>query len=135
MGAGASQSYKLKSTTGKFNVNAHKYTAEQVKFIQDTNEEILYYFGYTNHPSEENSTAFFNFTEHKKENVDKYYGFRKDNEKFVAQLAKDGGWKGPLYNVNNDKECFDFYPPELIGKVQEPSRDWASKKLGYKTTV
>ena len=70
MGASASQSYKLKSTTGKFNVNAHKYTAEQIKFIQDTNEEILYYFGYTNHPSEENSTAFFNITEHKKENVD-----------------------------------------------------------------
>jgi len=46
-------------------------------------------------------------------------------------MAKDDGWKGPKYNVNGDKECFDFYPKEEINKVQEPSRDYARKTLGY----
>lgn len=83
MGAAASSTYKLKSTTGKFNVARAKYTDEQVAMIQNVNADHLYYFGYTNHPTEENKTAFFEFKDHKQEHVDKYYGFRKDNEKFV----------------------------------------------------
>jgi len=38
---------------------------------------------------------------------------------------------GPKYKVNDDRECFDFYPPDKIDRVQEPARDWANKKLGY----
>jgi len=63
--------------------------------------------------------------------LDKYYGFRRDNEKFVKKLSQDGGWKGPKYAVNNDKDCFDFYSAAQINKVQEPSRDYARKTLGY----
>jgi hypothetical protein len=66
--------------------------------------------GYANHPTEENKNAYFEFPEHTKEHLDMYYGYRKDNAKYTAQLAKDGGWKGPKYYVNGDRECFDFYP-------------------------
>jgi hypothetical protein len=83
MGASSSQTYKLKATTGKFNTHRSKYTDAQVELIKQKNADILYYFGYTNHPSEENSCAFFDFKEHTKEHLDKYYGFRRDNDKFV----------------------------------------------------
>lgn len=90
MGSGASQSYKLKDTTGKFNVNKNKYNEDQIKFIQEQNAEILYYFGYTNHPSESNPTAFFEFKEHKPEHVAKYYGFKQDiiqNDYFIIEAT------------------------------------------------
>ena len=97
MGGKASQSYKLKSTTGKFNVNRNMYTDEQIKYIKDKFAKYLYYFGYANHPTEENSTAFFEFSEHKDENVAEYYGFRKENEKATGKLFKDQGFHGPSY--------------------------------------
>ena len=100
LGGEASQAYKLKPNTGKFNANRGKYSEELVEFIKETNADLLYYFGYTDHPTEQNTTAFFNFKEHKPANVEKFYGFRADNEKVVKQLAKDGGWKGPKYQVN-----------------------------------
>ena len=101
-----------------------------IEYIKETNADLLYYFGYANHPTEETPTAFFDFKEHKPEHLQKYYGFRKDNEKYTAQLARDGGWKGPLYQVNKD-ETFDFYEESTLEKIQEPARDWASRKLGY----
>ena len=121
----------MKATTGKFNVCKDKYTEELIEFVKEKNADLLYYFGYTNHPTEENPTAFFEFKDHKPEHLANYYGFRQANAKFTAQLAKDGGWKGPLYQVNKD-ETFDFYEKSTLEKVQEPARDWASRKLGYK---
>lgn len=44
----------------------------------------LYYFGYSNHPSEENHAAFFDFgNDHKPENLAQYYKFREHNEAFI----------------------------------------------------
>lgn len=80
MGAAASQSYKLKSTTGKFNAAKSKYNDELIEHIKNTNTELLYLFGYVNHPTEENQTAFFNFESHDSENLKKFNGFRKINE-------------------------------------------------------
>jgi len=41
-----------------------------------------------------------------------HYGFRKDNEKHLATVVKDDGWKGPKYLINDtkDKDLFDCYP-------------------------
>jgi len=84
MGSGAASTYATKTTTGKFNAHASKYTPAQVELIQTLNADHLYYFGYANHPTEENSTAFFNFKDHKPEHLAKYYGFKKDNERHTA---------------------------------------------------
>jgi len=46
----SSQTYKLKPTTGKANASVSKYTAEQINYIKEKNAELLYYFGYVNHP-------------------------------------------------------------------------------------
>jgi len=84
LGSEASQSYKLKPTTGKFNANRSKYSDELVEYIKETNADLLYYFGYSDHPTEQNTTAFFNFKEHNPDHVKKYYGFRADNEKAIS---------------------------------------------------
>ena len=49
-------------------------------------------------------------------NLDKFYGFRADNDKVIKQLAKDGGWKGPKYQVNQD-EIFDLFPKDILDKI------------------
>ena len=134
MGAKASQSYKLKSTTGKFNINAKLYTKEQIDYIMDKNADLLYLFGYTNHPTIENKNAYFNFDKHTKENVDKYYGFRKINEASTKKVVADQGWKGPAYKVNTD-EAFILMPDNMVDRVQEPARLWAEKQLGYTTQI
>ena len=59
MGKSATQIYKLKATTGKFNTHLEKYTQEQKDFIQETLSDQLYYFGYAN--VEDNPTGFFEF--------------------------------------------------------------------------
>ena len=87
MGAKASATYALKATTGKFNINAPLYTQEQLQYIMDKNADLLYYFGYTNHPTKENKTVFFNFDSHKPSHVEQWYGFRKTNEESTKKLV------------------------------------------------
>jgi predicted metal-dependent phosphoesterase TrpH len=126
MGAEAAKSYATKKTTGKFNAHKSKYTDAQIERIKATNAEYLYYFGYANHPDQENHTAFFEFKDHKPEHLEQFYGYRKDNEKFLKQLAKEGGWKGPKYGVNTTKfGAFDVIPKDKLEYLQYPSRDWA----------
>lgn len=80
MGAAASQTYKLKNTTGNFNANASKYTPEMIENFKEVIGDQLYYFGYSNHPEEENPTAAIHFDEHKEENLKQWMGFRQLNE-------------------------------------------------------
>jgi len=51
MGSESGKSYKLKSTTGKFNINAFLFTEDQIKYIKEVNADNLYFLGYTNHPT------------------------------------------------------------------------------------
>jgi hypothetical protein len=118
MGADAAKSYATKQTTGKFNAHRSKYTDSQIDRIRERNAELLYYFGYANHPDQENHTAFFEFKDHKPEHLEQFYGYRKDNEKFLKQLAKEGGWKGPKYGVNVAANGgYDFYPADKMEYV------------------
>lgn len=95
----------------------HRYSEAQLSFLKEKMGHQLYYFGYSNHPSEENHTAFFDFgNDHKPENLAQYYKFREHNETFIKQLAADGGWKGPKYE-NNERDTFEMYPGECLTKV------------------
>ena len=109
MGSNATQTYQLKTTTGRFNASKDKYTEEQVAYIKEKLGKWLYFFGYAKH--NDNPTGFFEFTaeEHSKFEKD-FYGFRATNEKALATVVKDGGWKGPKYQINGDKDCFDLFP-------------------------
>lgn len=124
---GASQPYRLKATTGKFNIHAPKFNKEQIEAIKDANANLLYKFGYSNHPQEQNKTAFFDFAQHKPEHLADYYGFRKINEETLKMVC-DPNWEPKVYKVNTD-EVFDYFTDSA--KVQDPSWQWAAKKLGY----
>jgi hypothetical protein len=131
MGSKAGTSYKLKSTTGKANANLYLYNEEQLEYIREKFAPYLYLFGYANHPTEENPTAFFEYKEHKPEHLEKYYGFRKMNSEAIAKLVRDGGKKSPGYKVNTDG-CFPLFDDNVLDRVQMPARDWAERKLGYR---
>jgi len=53
--------YKMKYTGTNLSRNAHLYTPEQMKYMQDELSEMIHFFGYSSHPSEENTTEFFKF--------------------------------------------------------------------------
>ena len=63
-GKGATQTYKLKTTTGVPNAHGHRYTESQIDYMKQELGHILYFFGYTNHPTEENNCGFFKFENH-----------------------------------------------------------------------
>ena len=84
-------SYKLKSTTGKFDAHRHRYTEEQLNYVKENLKEHLYFFGYTTNPGEENPTGFFDFEEDN-EYRDKYMGFKKVNEDCLNEVTTLG-WK------------------------------------------
>ena len=86
MGSKATQTYNLKDTTGKFNINASRYTESQIEYMKEKIGDQLYFFGYSNHPEEEHNTAFFNFDEHKPENLAQFNGFRRVNEDGLKEV-------------------------------------------------
>ena len=82
MGSKATQTYKLKDTTGKFNMNAKRFNEDQIEYIKTTLGEQLYFYGYSNHPDNDpdHQTAFFDFgSEHDPKHVEAFNGFRKVN--------------------------------------------------------
>ena len=98
-----------------------------MELIKRENAELLYFFGYTNHPERETTTNFFDFAEHNPDHLKQYMGFRETNRK-AMQIVTNPNWKPTKYKVNED-ECFDFLPDPI--KTQEPARQWAARKLGY----
>ena len=67
--------YKLKSTTGKFDAHRKRYTEAQIEFVKENLKEHLHFFGYTTDSKEENPTGFFDFNGDA-QHVDKFMGFR-----------------------------------------------------------
>ena len=70
--------YKLKSTTGKFDAHRKRYTEAQIEFVKESLKEHLHFFGYTTDPKEENPTGFFDFNGDT-QYADKFMGFRQVN--------------------------------------------------------
>lgn len=77
MGSAATKTYKLKSTTGRFNASYEKYTKDQIELVKKEMAEWIYFFGYAKKDS--NPTGFFDFENPDATLEDKHYGFRKTN--------------------------------------------------------
>lgn len=67
--------YNLKPNTGNFKANLDMYTPEQIEFVKDVMGDYLYFFGYSNHPTEQNATTIFNFDKHTEYNLAQYKKF------------------------------------------------------------
>ena len=94
---------------------------------------ILYFFGYTNHPTEENDTAFFNFETHKEEDLKLYYGFKEASASSLKRVCgTDGeGKRVYRYNVNAQATGYDIMPEEMKNRIHDPAHADARKNLGY----
>ena len=70
-------------------MNQVKYTQEQLNIVKTELEELLYYFGYVK--EEDNQFGFFDFEgKASQKSKDRYYGFKKANEKTMEWvLSKD----------------------------------------------
>lgn len=55
--------YQLKPTTGQFYAKATFYSPEQINNIQNTCRDYLHFFGYAKHPTLQNPTQYFEFTD------------------------------------------------------------------------
>jgi len=125
----ATQLYELKDTTGKMKANVDKYNEEQVKYIKDNFADMLYFFGYTNHPEQQNPTALYQFDEHTPENLAKFNGFRKHNEEAIKLVVKGTHTNLLPINANTKTENFEIFNEELVGKAQLPGLHEAKKSL------
>ena len=95
---------------------------------------MLYYFGYVNHPSEENQNAYFHFEEHEEANLAQYYRFRSVSKHFkehVADNAKQANPKVYQYKICNAETGFDLLTPKANQFIQTPAKQEARKALGY----
>lgn len=124
-GSKAAQTYRLKSTTGQFNVHLSKYTDDQKQYIQDTLGDQLYYFGYAN--VEDNPTGFFDFGEHSAENLAKFDKFRADSKAALDKLTTEG-YQAQNY-THNDGEAFPIFDTEDLTKMLEPAYAYAGDQL------
>jgi hypothetical protein len=107
-GKSAATTYRLKSTTGQFDVHSSKYTPELRSFVQETLSDQLYYFGYAN--VEENPTGFFQFDEHTPENLALHNKFRADSKASLDRILTDG--YEPKSYTHNVEEVFDLFDGE-----------------------
>ena len=87
-GSSAAQTYKLKSTTGQFDIHRSKYTPELLQYVQEKMEKHIYYFGYAN--VEDNPTGFFHFDEHTADNLALFNGFRRDTATTLDKILAPG---------------------------------------------
>lgn len=81
--------YKLKSTTGKFDAHRYRYSEKQIEYIKENLKEILHFFGYTTNSEEDNPTAFFDFGDDIQYKY-KYMGFKKANQVCLDKVTTPG---------------------------------------------
>ena len=82
--------YSLKTTNQKDNLsrNRHSYTDSDIALIKHELRDILHFYGYTTHPTENNLTAFFEFDDQTEEDLKRFRQFRKLNEETLAKVGQ-----------------------------------------------
>ena len=107
MGKSATRVYDLKQSTLRFNSNVHRYTQEQLAWIQETQAQMLHFFGYAKIPQDPNNpTGFFEFSGRDEELNSLYNGWRAQNADMI-------NWSSQL--TDQDLEMIKF-------KVSDPNR-------------
>jgi hypothetical protein len=76
----------LKENTGNITESLKKFSPEQIKFIKETYADRLYYFGYSNHPTEENETKVIDFDDHTDYNLNYFNQFKKINAQMLEKV-------------------------------------------------
>jgi len=118
----------VKSIDKKQDVSAHsKFTSEQTTMMKESMAHLLYYFGYTNHKSEQNSTDLFKFDLHEPKHLENFKKFKQHNTEMIVSEPREAG---DAYKINSD-EAFDVIARCDRLRVQEPVHQKAEKSLGW----
>ena len=131
MGSKASQTYVLKATTGQFNMNAQRYTKEQMDFIKQEMGDLLYFLGYSNF-DEKSMTNFFTFESHTEDHKGLHNGFRRANAESLAEVCAEPR-QIKQYAHNYNKDMIELLNPAFAHRMQEPGHDFAGKQLSRAT--
>jgi len=124
-GKSAATTYRLKDTTGQFDMHRAKYSPELLQYVQETLSDQLYYFGYAN--VEDNATGFFQFEEHAPANLAKFNKFRSDSQASLDKVTSQG--HQPQIYVHNKEEVFDIFSEDDLTRLLDPAFDHARKSI------
>lgn len=105
-GSSATQTYKLKDSTKKYNSNNVLYTAEQKAWITEHFKEMLHFFGYANVPQDpDNYTGYYDYagTDPYLNNI--YKGYERQNDDVL-------NWVNSMSDEEMATFKFDFTPVE-----------------------
>ena len=130
-GNAAAQTYRLKDTTGQFDVHKSKYSPELRAYIQETLGDQLYYFGYAN--VDDNSTGFFEFSEHTPENLAKNYKFRTDSLAALDIVTSEG--YQPKTYVHNKGEMLPIFDEDDLANMLNPAFHYARQTIANAKTA
>ena len=118
--------YKAKASTGQFDTHRGKYTEEQLKVVQESFGEWLYYYGYAD--VDENPTGFFyKGAEHTAENRAKHNQFRRDNAETIKHVSSEAYIPSTYVHNHGDERITLLDDEDTGGKVIEPAMDHAAK--------
>ena len=78
-GSAAHTVYPLKDKKQTLNKHADRVDPKLYAHFVEELKDLLYFFGYTNHPEQENPYAFFKFDNHSEEHLKNFKGYQKMN--------------------------------------------------------
>ena len=101
--------YKLKQgsqqgTQGtEFNKNSHMYSVKRIARLKEQLKDYLLYFGYTNNPTVDTDTAFFEYEYDEFDENDLAYfrGFDASNKRVLSEIGTASDGPKPEYEFNN----------------------------------
>lgn len=118
--------YKLKTTSKNTNKNADKYRPEDIQKLKTSIREFLYFFGYVNHPTIENSTAAFEYGDsldnvpHDMDKLNKLFkGFEAANKKTIATVAKRRAAGGQTPSFNFNERFTERFKPTTLPNIAD----------------
>lgn len=111
--------YGLKTTNQKDNLsrNLNCYMDEDLDVIKEELREFLHFYGYTNHPNENNATAFFEFDDQSEDNLMIFNKFRQLNKATLDRLGLQEpakqyvfgpGYEGEQYELEDLAEVLNY---------------------------
>ena len=75
------------------------YSEEQIAMLKNLLKDHLQFFGYTNHPTAENDTAFFEYNDFDENDLAMFNSFKTENRRVLDEIGMDR--KKAEYEFNN----------------------------------
>lgn len=86
-------------------------------FVKDVLGDYLYFFGYSNHPTEKHDTEVFNFDKHSDHNVELFKKFEKMNV-LQQKINLDNATEKKVPKIQLNKEgTFPLFWDDMLARI------------------